>query len=36
MGRHVALSKGRFARLTTAAIPDWRAYDVPVTLHDAV
>lgn len=36
MGRHVALSKGRFARPTTAAIPDWRAYDVPVTLHDAV
>jgi hypothetical protein len=36
MGRHVALSKGQFARPTIAAIPDWRAYDVPVTLHDAV
>lgn len=36
MGRHVALSKGRFARPTTAAILDRRAYDVPVQLHDAL
>jgi hypothetical protein len=36
MGRHVVLSKGRFARPTTAAIPDRRAYDVRVALHDAV
>jgi hypothetical protein len=35
MGRHVALSKGRFAR-PTSAIPDRRAYDVPVALHDAI
>jgi len=36
MGRHVVLSKGRFARPTTGAIPDRRAYDVRVALHDAV
>lgn len=36
MGRHVALSRGRFSRPTTAVIPDRRAYHVPVTLHDAV
>ena len=36
MGRHVALSNGRFARPTTAAIPIGRAYDVPVKLHDAL
>jgi len=36
MGRHVALSNRRFARPTTAAIADRRAYDVPVNLHDAV
>jgi hypothetical protein len=36
MGSHVALSKGKFARPTTAVIRDRRAYDVPVKLHDAV
>jgi hypothetical protein len=36
MGRHVVLSNGRFARPTTGAIPDRRAYDVRVALHDAV
>lgn len=36
MGRHAALSRGRFARPTAAAIPDWRTYEVPVTLHDAL
>ena len=36
MGRHVALSQGRFARPAAAAIRDRRAYDVCVTLHDAV
>jgi hypothetical protein len=36
MGSHVALSKGTFARPTTAEIRHRRAYDVPVKLHDAV
>jgi len=36
LGRRVALSGGRFARPTIAAIPDRRAYTVPVALHDAV
>jgi hypothetical protein len=36
MGRRVAMSHARFARPTIAAIPDSRAYDVPIQLHDAV
>jgi leucyl aminopeptidase (aminopeptidase T) len=35
MGSHVALSNGRFAP-PTAAVPDRRAYEVHVTLHDAL
>ncbi len=36
VGRHLALSRGKFARPTTAAIPDRHAYEVPVRLHDAL
>jgi hypothetical protein len=36
LGRHRALSKGRFSRPGTWPIPDRRRYAVPVALHDAV
>jgi hypothetical protein len=36
MGDHIVLRKGKFARPTTAAIPDRRRYGVPVKLHDAL
>jgi hypothetical protein len=35
-GRRLVLSQGRFARPGPGAIPDRRAYAVPVKLHDAV
>jgi hypothetical protein len=36
MGSHLAMSNGRFAHPTTAAISDRSRYDVPVNLHDAL
>lgn len=36
LGRRVVLSHGRFAPPATAAIPDPRAYEVPIRLHDAL
>jgi hypothetical protein len=36
MGNHLALQDRKFSRGTTTAIPDRNAYEVPVSLHDAL